>query len=100
MAQRARWNTRWPNPYPVGVPRPGRANPLDDRVLTVLRERGQMTHVQLGEALGVDRLAVRQSLSRLQARDLVRFVGTTDAQRNWGTSAPESTWEAVPQESE
>ena len=77
-----------------------RANPLDDRVLAVLRERGQMTHVQIGETLGVDRLAVRQSLMRLRDRELVRFIGMTDTPRHWGDQAPESAWEAAPHEGE
>ena len=59
-----------------------------------------MTHLQIGAALGMDRLAVRLSLGRLQARGLVRFVGMTDEHREWGTQTPASTWEVVPQERE
>jgi predicted ArsR family transcriptional regulator len=73
---------------------------IDARVLALLRERGPMTPRQIGDVLGVDREGARLSVSRLQQRRRARFAGVTDTPRSWGVSAPDSIWEAVPQERE
>ena len=65
-------------------------------MLAQLRACAEMSHVQIGEALGLDRAAIRVSLARLQKRGQARFIGMTDTPRNWGTVAPDSIWAAVP----
>jgi predicted ArsR family transcriptional regulator len=66
-----------------------------ERLLETLRARGPISHVQLGRALGVDRLPVRVALERLQRRGLVRRVGEAHTRRGWGAGAPETVWEAT-----
>ncbi len=69
---------------------------LDDRVLHVLRAHGPMTPADIAEALGVDRLPVRHTLSRLRKRRLVRVAGVVGRPtQRWGGSPP-GIWEAVP----
>ena len=68
---------------------------LQDRVLHVLRAHGRMTAADIAEALGLDHYPVRQALSRLRERGLVRVAGMAGHAPRWG-GGPPSIWEAIP----
>ncbi len=74
---------------------PASSNPLDDRVLHVLRARGPMSAADIGGALGLDRYPVRNALQRLRDRGLVRTAGAPSRAPHWG-GGPPSIWEAIP----
>ncbi len=78
---------------------PASPHSLNDRVLHVLRVHGPMTAADIADALGLDRLPVRQALGRLRERGLVRLAGMV-ARRSphWGGDRPAGIWEAVPSE--
>jgi hypothetical protein len=54
-----------------------------------------MTVLELGQSLALDRAAMRKPLGRLQRQGLIRQVGISDSQREWGVGAPMPVWEVV-----
>jgi hypothetical protein len=69
----------------------------DKRVLELLRDGRRMTAVELGRALGLDRLPVRASLHRLHQRRQARVAGMAHSTRSWGDGGGPAIWEAVPE---
>ena len=58
-----------------------------------------MAAADMAEALGLDRLPVRNALSRLRQRGLVCLAGMVARHSpHWGDDRPAGMWEAVPTE--
>ncbi len=73
------------------------ADPLDERVLNVLRERGPLTVTEIAKVVRqVGQYPIHAALRRLELRALVRTAGTRSETKDasaWGTV---SVWEATP----
>jgi predicted ArsR family transcriptional regulator len=78
------------------VPSYGRNRALEARVLQVLRDRGPLTALAIGEVVGLDRLPIRGALAHLKDAGLVRIAGYSHDDRNPRQGGIPGIWEAVP----
>ncbi|CAA9238595.1 MAG: hypothetical protein AVDCRST_MAG77-1396 [uncultured Chloroflexi bacterium] len=82
--------------YPLGVA-DAEADPLDERVLDVLRERGPLPVAEIVKVVRqAGQYPIHAALRRLELRGLVRPVGAHTAADVVAARGTVSVWEAVP----